>query len=228
MRNAIVHHLLTNAGPSFPNWDQPPFWVIPPTCKPGMRLYGVEYLFAQFGSPVLAMLPPCFFCAPPYWWGMRQKNPNPTTTSTKQTNKQTSLLWNQDSRHFTGQKTYINCYESLAVHTLWSGPFWPWRKAAIVYLLKWEIPLKTPNVCHPTLWKWPGSSMYQGKLCHWFQQLRNFLCDPFFLHLIHSNKFHKPLGEWNPLKSALKLSMITLWSGFEVLNNNMKQRFNLS
>lgn len=110
------------------------------------------------------------------------------------------LLLNQDSRHFTGQKTYIVFLMKawLYIHCF---PVCPWRKEAIVYLLQWEIPLKTQNVCHPTPQKRPGSSsMYQGKLCHWFQQLRSFSSDRFFLHFIHSNKLHKPLSEWRPTK----------------------------
>lgn len=36
---------------------------------PGTILYGVEYPFGQFRSPVP---PPGFFCVPPYWQSLRQ------------------------------------------------------------------------------------------------------------------------------------------------------------
>lgn len=40
---------------------QPPFCVTPPFFILGMMFYGAEYLFTQFGSPVLALLPDGFF-----------------------------------------------------------------------------------------------------------------------------------------------------------------------
>lgn len=45
-----------------------------PVYKWNMRLWGVEYPFAQFGSLVLAMVPPSFFCEPRYWQDMRAQN----------------------------------------------------------------------------------------------------------------------------------------------------------
>lgn len=60
MHNTIAHYLLTVARPcpcipiSLPSVT-PPFFIL------GMMFYGAEYLFSQFGSPVLSLLPDGFF-----------------------------------------------------------------------------------------------------------------------------------------------------------------------
>jgi len=61
MHNAIAHHLLTNAQP-VPEWQSSSPGPIPPVYMLNMMSYGMECPFRQFGSAVLAALPPGFLC----------------------------------------------------------------------------------------------------------------------------------------------------------------------
>ena len=67
MNNAIAHHPPTDAQP-VPK-QQPPPASFPPVYILSMTSYGMEYAFGQFGSAVLAVLPPSS-CAPPHLQSM--------------------------------------------------------------------------------------------------------------------------------------------------------------
>lgn len=72
MHNTVAQHSLTDVRPHFPNSDQAHL----PSNSPqllSMMFYGLEYTFGQFRSPVLALLPPSFFCVLPHWQSMRQE-----------------------------------------------------------------------------------------------------------------------------------------------------------
>jgi len=121
------------------------------------------------------------------------------------------------------------CHQGLGVHILLSCL--SWGKAAIIYLLKWEILLKTQNDCCTAARRRVKSPLaYQGTLCHWLQELRNFPIH----HFISSLTLYmiiNCINHWvneGPLKSAVKVPMITQRPDFDTLNNNTKQRFNLS
>lgn len=95
-------------------------------------------------------------------------------------------------------------------------------------LLKWEIPLKTLNDCCTAAQKrTETSSAYQGKLCYWLTDSAGIL----FFYLLFLYMVINWTNHWvneDPVVSAVKLPMIKHWHDFSTLNNNMKQRFNLS
>ena len=61
MHNAIAYHLLTDAQ-LVPKQQSTPPSQLHPIYILGMMSYGMEYLFGQVGSVVLAVSPPNFMC----------------------------------------------------------------------------------------------------------------------------------------------------------------------
>lgn len=61
MHDIIAHNPLTNTYLIPKEWSAC-FWVTPHTLYPGMMFYSKEHPFDQFGSAILAILPPSFLC----------------------------------------------------------------------------------------------------------------------------------------------------------------------